>query len=301
MESTSTYFSQIQIYKNQNQNGFKVSIDGHGADESMGGYVKDIQFFGMHFQNSIANLYKTIKNIDGESALHNIINKHKFIPGLNEYKIELDKLFFSNPKRILLDYIKSTEEVDLMSNNFKEDMRELKNYNFDFQIMYFYSTYGHMQWLLNKWDKVSMASSVEVRSPFLDFRFFQYGLALPGELKVRDGYNKSILREAFRSFLPSKVMDNKIKQGLPVYKFKNTDTFFTQINEIIGQNDFLENQIWNGKKVRNDFDNFEKRNTKINSILKLAYTYLMLDGFKKIKQNIKLDNNYSKENFNYLN
>ena len=45
------------------ENGFKVSIDGHGADESLGGYIKDIKFFGMYFQNSIANLYKTIKNI----------------------------------------------------------------------------------------------------------------------------------------------------------------------------------------------------------------------------------------------
>ena len=42
LESTSTYFSQIQIYKNQNKNGFKVSIDGHGADECLGGYPRNI-------------------------------------------------------------------------------------------------------------------------------------------------------------------------------------------------------------------------------------------------------------------
>jgi len=301
IEMNTPYFSQLEIYKAQKAKGFKVSIDGHGADESLGGYVKDIQFFGMYFQNSIANLYKTIKNITGESKLHDIINKHKFIPGLNEYNIELDKLFFSNPKRKLLNYVESSEGVNLISNYFREDLKELKNYSLDFQIMYLNSTYGPMQWLLNKWDKASMASSVEVRSPFLDWHFFQYGLALPGELKIRNGYNKSILRETFSSFLPSKIMENKIKQGLPIYKWKNTDKFITQISAIINQKDFLENNIWNGKKARDDFNNSEKRNKRINSIWTLVCTYLMLGGFKKIKQNIKLDNNYSNENFNYLN
>ena len=45
IEMTTPYFSQLEIYKAQKTKGFKVSIDGHGADESMGGYVKDIQFF----------------------------------------------------------------------------------------------------------------------------------------------------------------------------------------------------------------------------------------------------------------
>ena len=53
-----------------------------------------------------------------------------------------------------------------------------------------------MQWLLNKWDKASMASSVEIRSPFLDWRFFQYALALPRtELKTKNGYFQKILNQ----------------------------------------------------------------------------------------------------------
>ena len=63
----------------------------------------------------------------------------------------------------------------------------------------------------------------------------------------------------------------------------------------------LENDIWDGKKVRNDFNNLEKRNEKINSIWALACTHLMLNGFQEIKQNIKSTSNYSNENFNYLN
>ena len=69
LESTSTYFSQIQIYKNQNQNGFKVSIDGHGADECLGGYPRNILNFIFDYQNSIAGTYQTLINIAGNKFL----------------------------------------------------------------------------------------------------------------------------------------------------------------------------------------------------------------------------------------
>ena len=62
-----------------------------------------------------------------------------------------------------------------------------------------------------------------------------------------------------------------------------------QINEIINQNDFLNNNIWNGKAIKADFDNPEKRNLKINKIWQIVCTHLMIKGFKRRKQNIKLD------------
>ena len=37
IEITEPYFSQLEIYKSQNDKGYKVSIDGHGADECLGG------------------------------------------------------------------------------------------------------------------------------------------------------------------------------------------------------------------------------------------------------------------------
>ena len=160
--------------------------------------------------------------------------------------------------------------------------------------MYLNSTYGHLQWLLNKWDKASMASSVEIRSPFLDWRFFQYGLALPGELKIKDGYNKSILRETFRSFLPNQIMDKKIKQGLPIKEMKNTNEMQNQIKEIINQNDFLENDIWDGKAIKADFENLEKRNNEaLDQISRQQMTLKVGDDFSFRYEN-ELGHEYGK-------
>ena len=150
-------------------------------------------------------------------------------------------------------------------------------------------------------DKASMASSVEIRSPFLDWQFFQYGLALPSELKIMNGYNKSILRDTFRNLLPNQIMDNKTKQGLPISKFRKTSDMSNKINEILNQKNFLENNTWDGKKIKEDFSNPEKRNLKINTIWSIVRTYLMMQGFKKRKENINIDSSDLNESFNYLN
>lgn len=66
-------------------------------------------------------------------------------------------------------------------------------------------------------DRLSMAHSIEVRPPFLDYRVVELAFSLPGDLKIRDGVTKFILREAVRDLLPAGILTRK-KEGfiLPV-------------------------------------------------------------------------------------
>ena len=69
--------------------------------------------------------------------------------------------------------------------------------------------------LMYKVDMASMANSLEVRSPFLDYRVVEFGLSLPAKYKV-GGENKHILREIARDFVPSKLIDRpKMGFGIP--------------------------------------------------------------------------------------
>ncbi|MFH1555967.1 MAG: asparagine synthase C-terminal domain-containing protein, partial [Pseudomonadota bacterium] len=55
-------------------------------------------------------------------------------------------------------------------------------------------------------DKMSMASSVEVRVPFLDWKFVDWcAWHLPPGLKLHDGTTKWILREAMAKDVPAEV------------------------------------------------------------------------------------------------
>jgi asparagine synthase (glutamine-hydrolysing) len=66
-------------------------------------------------------------------------------------------------------------------------------------------------------DRLSMAHSVEVRPPFLDHRLIEFAGTIPGNLKIRDGREKHILKEAVRGLIPQSVI-NRRKEGfvLPV-------------------------------------------------------------------------------------
>lgn len=54
-------------------------------------------------------------------------------------------------------------------------------------------------------DRLSMASSRELREPFLDHRIVEFAFGLPGSFKVRNGATKYLLREAMAHRLPDAV------------------------------------------------------------------------------------------------
>lgn len=51
-------------------------------------------------------------------------------------------------------------------------------------------------------DFLSMAHSVEVRSPFLDYRLIEFAATLPGQMKIRNGNVKDILKKTVEPLLP---------------------------------------------------------------------------------------------------
>lgn len=67
---------------------------------------------------------------------------------------------------------------------------------------------------LQRCDRVTMAHGLEARVPFLDHDVIAHGLALPSAWKTvgADGVEKRLLREAFRGWLPDKVIDRKKEQ-----------------------------------------------------------------------------------------
>ena len=59
--------------------------------------------------------------------------------------------------------------------------------------------------LLVKADRVTMAHSLEARSPFLDHELLELAARLPERWKVRGMTTKWILRDLFADFLPPKI------------------------------------------------------------------------------------------------
>jgi asparagine synthase (glutamine-hydrolysing) len=69
--------------------------------------------------------------------------------------------------------------------------------------------------LLMRVDKMSMATSLEGRVPFLDHEFVRVAMSVPESVKTRNGVLKHILKRAVRGLIPDALIDRK-KQGFGV-------------------------------------------------------------------------------------
>lgn len=69
--------------------------------------------------------------------------------------------------------------------------------------------------ILVKVDRMSMATSLETRAPFLDADVMELAFSMPGHLKIRNGERKWILKQAMRDVLPAGIL-NRRKEGFSI-------------------------------------------------------------------------------------
>jgi asparagine synthase (glutamine-hydrolysing) len=64
--------------------------------------------------------------------------------------------------------------------------------------------------LLVKADLATMANSLELRSPFLDYRLVELGLSLPNNFKIRNGTTKFILKDILSEYVPRELVNDTL-------------------------------------------------------------------------------------------
>ena len=87
----------------------------------------------------------------------------------------------------------------------KEDSDEMKNS----RIASYLSTKFFMSSLLQRKDRMSMASGVEIRVPFADHRIFEFVFNVPWEIKFENQVEKALLRNAMAGRLPDEILWRK--------------------------------------------------------------------------------------------
>lgn len=68
--------------------------------------------------------------------------------------------------------------------------------------------------LLYKMDSASMANSLEVRNPLLDYRLMEFALNTPTSLKIKNGEQKYLMKKLLERYLPKELVYRK-KWGFP--------------------------------------------------------------------------------------
>ena len=69
--------------------------------------------------------------------------------------------------------------------------------------------------ILVKVDRMSMATSLETRAPYLDVDVIELAFSMPGRLKIHRGERKHVLKQAMRGLLPDRILTRR-KEGFSI-------------------------------------------------------------------------------------
>ena len=172
-------FSLLAFCRNIRQN-VKVALSGECADEIFGGYpwYRDPE---IREQEG----FPWAQSIRQRSAL-----------------LRPDIVKVIKPDEYVMDrYRQTCRESDILPGTSPEEkrMKEMVNLNFRW----------FMQTLLDRKDRMSMYSGLEVRVPFCDYRVAEYLYGVPWSFKDYKGVEKGLLRHAMEGVLPKEVLWRK--------------------------------------------------------------------------------------------
>ncbi len=247
----------IMTYGAVAKNGVKVTLDGHGADELMGGYQGLIEALW----DSKFSLNKTL---DVLNTLNSSITEGGSNKKQNNLKLYLNYMVKKLAKVTLGRQLPST---DATHKNYKK----LDNFT---KFLYFIFNDTILPTLLRNYDRYSMINSVEIRMPFMDHRIVNFVNSLPYSSKFGNGYSKKLIRDAIDPYLPKEVTWRKTKIGFnsPVVKWMQED-LKEWFQDTVHSKDFLQSSlIPDSVKLQNEImDISSGRNNSIMDATKSWY------------------------------
>lgn len=106
------------------------------------------------------------------------------------------------PEEFVMDqYNQTLRQTDLLPGNSADEIRMKQMVNLNYR--------WFMQTLLDRKDRMSMFSGLEVRVPFCDYRIAEYLYGVPWAMKDYHGHEKGLLRQAMTGVLPQEVLWRK--------------------------------------------------------------------------------------------
>ncbi len=184
-----------------------MALSGDGGDESFLGY-NHLDWVAKF--KSLTKIPYPIRLIGSNFFIHNIIGyrtepikKILTIKSKNDFIAGIFVGYISILKKRNMDWLSHYRGYQVWSKDLFQATADL----------------NIKLWLENdsnvKVDRASMAYSVEIRSPFLDYRIIEFARTLPVSYRYVPGRKKRILRDILKEYIPEEVF-NQPKRGFAV-------------------------------------------------------------------------------------
>ncbi len=212
-------FSLLQFCK-QIRKEVTVALSGECADEIFGGYpwYRDPE----------------IRAMAGFPWAQNTNQRAGFLSPILRNKID--------PEAFVQDrYDLTISQCDILPGTSAQErrMKEMVNLN----------QRWFMQTLLDRKDRMSMYSGLEVRVPFCDYRIAEYLYGVPWEYKDLNGREKGLLRFAMQDYLPDSVLNRKKSPYPKTYDPRYMELVSSGLRDLLHSNNAPIYQIVNKQSL----------------------------------------------------
>jgi asparagine synthase (glutamine-hydrolysing) len=290
------------IYRAMRVAGTRVSIDGHGSDELIGGYhlfvekAMDAAVRSLDFRR-----YLDLRGILGglvggtEASRHvGLLGDIRLIVRGQLERLDLLELvrarvarYRSLSKRVrCIAAQRSVEDFlphyDGPSRLYYDAADPRVTGMSPLQAMLFTWFHGSfLPTLLCTYDRASMTHGIEVRMPFMDWRLVTYCLALPEASKIGDGYTKRVLRQAMRGLLPEPIRLRTRKIGFvsPLEPWSR-GALKSWLLDVSASRSFIESAVWNGSAARAAVGRAVGGEGSISEVWPILNAYVLEESFK---------------------
>jgi asparagine synthase (glutamine-hydrolysing) len=185
----------FRLYREMRNQGFFVSLDGHGGDELFCGYESSVlhalpsTLFAPKDARMVLNTYRAVHPANAQFRGMSPLRIGTYL-GRSEVR---DRWRGMRRDRAMRHAAAQCDSLN----------RHLLGLSFE----------TVLPTLLRNYDHYSMMSGVEIRIPLLDHRIVDFAFALNWKSKLHKGYTKSILRDAVAQWLPKGIVTNRTKIG----------------------------------------------------------------------------------------
>lgn len=263
----------------------KVVLSGEGADEFFGGYnyyreevdykfYNKIPYFIRHGISKVASLLPEVRGINflvrrGQKLENSYIGVNR-----NYSQKEANKLL---NKKYKLQAIDVTKDV----------YKEFAGYSNIDKMQAIDINFWLMKDILLKADRMTMASGLEGRVPFIDKEVFDIASKLPFDYKVTKENTKVALRDAAKKVIPNESYKKK-KLGFPVpiREWMKEEDLYNQIKDTF--NNDVSQKYFNNKLLIKMLD--EHKNNKKDNYRKIWNIYCFLKWYEVFFEKEKVSN-----------
>ena len=202
----------------------KVVLSGEGADEFFGGYNS----YDDHAYTKLPLWFRKCVAFFCKLLPKNRVSRYLIRRGLSleEGYVSINRNFYDDELGDVLKYKDYLKNKDIVKDTYLEYKNESElNKRQAIDIRYWLSDN-----ILLIADKMTMAFSIESRTPFTDIEVFRLASTIPKEYKVRNKVTKAALREAAKKDIPNaSYKKKKLGFPVPIREWIKEDDFYNEI------------------------------------------------------------------------